>query len=104
MHVPNLTYISKQTILKTPRKPVFGKISESGAATFVNNQWINCSRLPKKVLSAGGVTGEPLSDKEEVLAGTFNPSCYYSYRADTVADVPSLVSSYAGVGKMCTDE
>ena len=56
------------------------------------------------MLSAGGVTGEPLSDKEEVLAGTFNPSCYYSYRADTVADVPSLVSSYAGVGKMCTDE
>jgi pectate lyase len=87
------------------KKPVFGKISEKGAATFVNNNWVNCDRVPQVILSAGQAAGsDPLSASEEVLAGTFKPSSFYSYKATAVADVPSLVSAYSGVGKISTTE
>ncbi|MEN9353758.1 MAG: hypothetical protein RL318_1083 [Fibrobacterota bacterium] len=87
------------------KKPVFGKISENGAATFVNNNWVTCDRVPQVVLSAGQAAGaDPLSASEEVLAGTFKPASFYSYKADAVADVPSLVSAYSGVGKISTTE
>lgn len=85
------------------KKPVFGKVSENGAATFVNNKWISCDRVPQVVLSqAAGA--DALSASEEVLVGKFKPSSFYSYKADAVADVPSLVKANAGVGKISTDE
>ena len=85
------------------KKPVFGKVSENGAATFVNNKWVNCDRVPQIVLGqAAGA--EALSASEEVLAGKFKPSTFYSYKTDAVGDVPSLVKANAGVGKINTDE
>ncbi|MEK7394172.1 MAG: hypothetical protein AAB214_16560, partial [Fibrobacterota bacterium] len=87
------------------KKPVFGKVSENGAATFVGNAWVACDRVPQVILSAGQAAGaDALSVSEEVLAGTFKPSSFYSYKADAVANVPSLVSANAGVGKINTDE
>lgn len=85
------------------KKPVFGKVSENGAATLVDNAWVNCSRVPKIVLDAGLAAGaDPLSASEEILPGTFRPSAYYSYKADAVADVPTLVRTWSGVGKIST--
>jgi len=87
------------------KKPVFGKVSESGAATFVNNNWVTCDRVPQVVLNAGQATGaDPLSASEEVLVGTFKPSSFYAYKADAVAEVPTLVSTWSGVGKISTAE
>jgi pectate lyase len=85
------------------KKPVFGKTSENGAATFVNNKWVACDRVPQIVL--GQAPGaKVLSESEEVLVGKFKPSTYYSYKADAVGDVPALVKANAGVGKINTDE
>jgi pectate lyase len=87
------------------KKPVFGKISENGAATFVNNQWINCGRVPKVILSAGdGGGANALSESEELKAGSFRPSSFYSYTADQVSNIQSLIPAYCGVGKINTDE
>ncbi|MBK9576562.1 MAG: hypothetical protein IPO40_05770 [Fibrobacteres bacterium] len=87
------------------KKPVFGKTSENGAATFVDNKWVTCDRVPQVILAAGQAPGaEALSASEEVLAGKFKPSTFYSYKADPVADVPTLVKTYSGVGKINTDE
>lgn len=94
------------------KKPVFGKIGESagtsyrdGAATFTGNKWVGCSRVPQVILDAGQAAGaDPLSASEELLAGTFKPSAFYAYKADPVADVPTLVGTWAGVGKISTTE
>jgi len=87
------------------KKPVFGKVSEAGAATFVKNAWVGCLRVPQVVLSAGEATGaDALSASEEVMAGSFKPSAHYAYQADAVADVPTLVGTWSGVGKISTSE
>ena len=87
------------------KKPVFGKVSENGAATLVNNKWVDCDRVPQIVLSAAP-GASALSASEEILAGTFRPSTFYNYTAflDAVADVPSVVAANAGVGKISTAE
>lgn len=88
---------------ETSKKPVFGKVSENGAGTFVNNKWVSCDRVSKRVLSeAPGASA--LSESEEVLNGSFKPSAFYSYTADPVANVASIVTANAGVGKINTDE
>jgi pectate lyase len=85
------------------KKPVFGKVSENGAATLVNNKWVDCDRVPQVVLSAAP-GADPLSASEEILPGKFKPSTFYSYKADPVADVPAIVAANAGVGKISTTE
>jgi pectate lyase len=85
------------------KKPVFGKTSENGAATFVSNAWLTCSVVPAVVLSqASGA--KALNASEEVLSGSFKPSSFYSYTADAVSTVPSTVIANSGVGKINTDE
>ena len=85
------------------KKPVFGKVSENGAATFVNNEWVTCSVVPAVVL--GQASGaKALNASEEVLPGAFKPSSFYSYTADPVASVSSIVIANAGIGKISTDE
>jgi pectate lyase len=85
------------------KKPVFGKISEKGAATFVGNSWITCSVVPLVVLGQAAGAKEVSAD-EEVLAGTFKPSTFYSYTANSVADVAALVMANSGIGKISTSE
>lgn len=85
------------------KKPVFGKISENGAASFAGNMWITCNVVPAIVLSeASGA--QALNASEEVLPGTFRPTSFYSYVADPVADVASMVIANSGVGKISTDQ
>jgi pectate lyase len=85
------------------KKPVFGKVSENGAATFAGNQWLSCSVVPAVVLSqASGA--KALNASEEVLQGSFKPSSFYSYSADPVADVSSIVIANSGVGKISAAE
>ena len=85
------------------KKPVFGKVSENGAATFIGNMWVTCSVVPAVVLSqASGA--KALNPNEEVLPGSFRPSSFYSYTADPVANVPAIVTANTGVGKISTDQ
>jgi pectate lyase len=85
------------------KKPVFGKISENGAATFIGNMWLTCSVVPAVVLNqASGA--KALNPNEEVLPGSFKPSSFYSYTADPVANVPAIVTANTGVGKISTDQ
>ena len=87
------------------KKPVFGKVSENGAATLVNNKWVDCDRVPQIVLSAAP-GASALSASEEILPGKFRPSTFYNYTAflDAVANVPTVVAANAGVGKISTTE
>jgi pectate lyase len=87
------------------KKPVFGKVSENGAATLVNNKWVDCDRVPQIVLSAAP-GASALSASEEILPGSFKPSTFYNYTAflDAVANVPTVVAANAGVGKISTAE
>lgn len=87
------------------KKPVFGKVSENGAATLVNNKWVDCDRVPQIVLSAAP-GASALSASEEILPGSFKPSTFYNYTAflDAVANVPTVVAANAGVGKISTTE
>jgi len=87
------------------KKPVFGKISEQGAATFVNNKWINCTRVPKIIYAAGDAPGsDTLTPAEELLVGTFKPTYTYSSVLNAVADVPATVMAWSGLGKISTTE
>ncbi len=80
------------------KKPVFGKTSENGAATFAGNIFNSCSKLPAIIgANNDGAKSSALSSSEEVLAGSWNPSTEYSYTADSVAEVPDLINANAGV-------
>lgn len=45
-----------------------------------------------------------VSYDDEIAIGKFKPSDYYSYKPDAVQDVKSLVTTYAGVGKIDISE
>lgn len=90
-------------VFQDSKKPVFGKVSENGAATFVSNRWINCDRVPAVVLSeAPGATA--LSADEEVLPGKFKPAYPYAATLHAVDQVTTVVPQYSGVGKISTTE
>ena len=64
---------------------------------------MTCSVVPAVVL--GQASGaKALNASEEVLPGAFKPSSFYSYTADPVASVSSIVIANAGIGKISTDE
>lgn len=88
---------------KDSKKPVFGKLSENGQGKLVNNIFENCSRLPAGVSNINGAKSEPLSSSEEFLnTCNFTPSEFYSYSAqlNQTTDVPLVVKTFSGVGKI----
>jgi pectate lyase len=84
------------------KKPIFG--DGTGFATFVNNSWATCSKVPAVMLSqASGA--KALSSGEEVKSGgSIKSLLTYSYTADAASSVSSTVTANAGVGKINTDE
>lgn len=91
-------YIEKNYFYNT-KKPVFGKPSESGSATLVDNRFMSCSRLPAIVgANDDGGKMELLSSGEEILAGSFVPSYDYAEVLNETDDVPAIVKANAGVG------
>ncbi|MFC0878060.1 polysaccharide lyase family 1 protein [Saccharicrinis sp. FJH2] len=88
---------------KDSKKPVFGKLSENGQGLLVNNIFENCSRLPEGISNINGAKSDPLSSSEEfVRACNFLPSDLYDYAGvlTQTTDVPAIVKSYSGVGKI----
>ncbi len=93
----------ESNVFQDSKKPVFGKVSENGAATFVSNKWINCDRVPAVVLSeAPGASA--LSADEEILPGKFKPSYPYAATLHAVGEVTTIVPQHSGVGKISTTE
>lgn len=89
---------------------------DDGVATIVDNKYEGCGNMSSdcnsKKMSISLNPGTTLSTsdtvfvslKDEIPVGSFKPSTYYSYTADDVNDVKSLVTTYAGVGKIDISE
>lgn len=98
-------------------KAIFGVDETNSAATIIGNKYEGCftlmssgcgSKTMKIVLNPGTTlsSGDTSNVKFDgtVPAGSFKPSAYYSYTVDKVNDVKSIVTTYAGVGKISTSE
>ncbi len=95
-------YLEKN-YFKNSKKPIFGKPSEGGQGKLVDNIFENCSRLHAGLSNLNGVSSEPLSSSEEFTdACNFTPTDFYSYDEvlNEVTDVPLMVKTYSGVGKI----
>ncbi|MFG6686612.1 T9SS type A sorting domain-containing protein [Mariniflexile sp. HNIBRBA6329] len=87
---------------KNSKKPVFGKLSENGQGLLIDNIFETCSRLHTGISNIDG-GGSPLSDSEEFIdACNFTPSNLYSYSSvkTPTMDVPNIVKTYSGIGKI----
>ncbi len=89
------------------KKPIFGKPSENGAANMSNNVFADCSRLPSALMPCTeSPDADALSSDEEVLVSTYVPEYLATDESDVinaVADVPTMVNTYCGVGVIGTD-
>lgn len=94
-------------------KAVFGG-DDDAYATIVNNKYEGCATFmssgcgsktmrislnPGASLSISDTSNVAMDD--DIPRASFKPSSYYSY---TVDDVKSIVTTYAGIGKINTDE
>ena len=92
-------------------------VGDDGLATIVGNYYEGCGNMmdsgcnskkmkisvnPGTSLSSNDTTW--VSYDDEIAIGKFKPSDYYSYKPDAVQDVKSLVTTYAGVGKIDISE
>ena len=90
---------------------------DDGVATIVGNYYEGCANMmsdgcdsKKMKISVNPKTELTKKDTAwveydaEIEKGSFKPSDYYSYTVDAVADVKSLVTTYAGIGKIDISE
>jgi len=88
---------------KDSKKPVFGKLSENGQGKLVDNIFENCARLHAGLANINGGKSDPLSSSEEFTdACNFTPSDLYPYKTylNVTTDIPLVVKTYSGVGKL----
>lgn len=84
---------------------------DDGVATIVDNYYEGCANMMEsgcnsKKMKISVNPGTELTANDtvwvtydaEIAKGTFDPSKYYTYTADAVGDVKSLVTAYSGVG------
>ncbi|MEN3324680.1 T9SS type A sorting domain-containing protein [Mariniflexile soesokkakense] len=93
----------EQNYFKNAKKPIFGKLSENGQGKLIDNIFENCSRLPAGYSNINGGSSSPLSEGEEFVNDcNFTPSTLYNYTAalHATVDVPTIVKTYSGVGKI----
>lgn len=90
---------------------------DDGVATIVGNYYEGCANFQSsgcnsKKMKISVNPGTTLSSKDtawvtydtEIPKGTFNPKSVYSYSADPVGGVKSLVTTYSGIGKIDISE
>lgn len=68
-----------------------------GEATLVDLVFENCKRIPSEY----AVDGVKYDELYTIPASTYRPP--YTYTADAVADVPTIVPQYAGIGKIADE-
>lgn len=74
---------------KDTKKPVFGKISENGAAHLVDNIFDNCDVPPLDV-----------KDSESFLDTDYVPPYLNSLTRFSASEVPAIITEWSGVGKL----
>ncbi|MCQ2054210.1 MAG: hypothetical protein MJY82_02835 [Fibrobacter sp.] len=90
---------------------------DNGVATIVGNYYEGCANFKdsgcnSKKMKISVNPGTSLSSKdtawvtydEEIAKGKFDPKKFYSYTADPVSEVKTLVTTYAGIGKIDISE
>ena len=87
------------------KRPIFGKSSENGKATLIDNIFKGCSKLPEGCTNIDGAKQETLGSDVSFDETSFVPSDYYSYSSfvNDAADIPTIVKTYSGVGKLGTN-
>jgi len=88
------------------KTPIFGKQGDNppGKATIKENIFKGCSNLPEGCTNIDGAKQSTLKADLSFAETDFVPSASYDYSAylNIAEDVPELVKTYAGVGKMTT--
>lgn len=84
------------------KTPIFGKSSENGRATLVDNIFKSCNNLPPECVNVDGAKQATLKSDLQFEETDFLPSQYYDYASvlNDAEELPSIVPAYAGVGKI----
>lgn len=82
------------------KKPVFGKLSENGAAHLVDNKFVNCSRLAPELIPSDSPDADPLSESETYKDTEYTPPYLYSTTLHEVNSVPEVINEWVGVNKI----
>lgn len=93
----------EQNYFKNSKKPIFGKPTENGQGKLIDNIFVACSRLPAGISNTPAGGSSPLSAGEEFVNDcNFTPSTLYTYTSVLHAsvDVPNIVKTYSGIGKI----
>ncbi|MCB0609113.1 MAG: T9SS type A sorting domain-containing protein [Lewinella sp.] len=96
--------VAERNYFKDTKKPIFGKVSEGGTATELDNYFENCNRLSwVHIPSATSPDADALNESEEYNANEYAVPYAYGAFVTEVADVPEIVTTWAGVGKINSD-
>lgn len=96
--------VTEHNYFQNTKKPIFGKVSEGGTARELNNYFDNCSRLSHvHIPSASSPNADPLNSSEEYNTNDYVIPYPYNNVVIDVGDVPAVVSTWAGVGKISPD-
>ncbi|WP_439130346.1 pectate lyase family protein [Polaribacter sp.] len=91
---------------KDSKKPVFGKLSENGQGKLIDNIFESCSRLPDGITNINQGKSSPLSSSEDFVRDcNFTPANLYTYSnvIHETTEIPDVVSTYSGIGKISQD-
>lgn len=93
--------VAEKNYFKDSKKPIFGKVSEGGEATEFDNYFDNCTRLSwVHIPSVSSPDADPLNESEEYNANDYVIPYEYSANVYEVAEVPEIVTAWAGIGKL----
>ena len=93
--------IAEKNYFQDTKKPIFGKISEGGSATEIDNYFDNCRRLSwVHIPSTTSPDADALNASEEYNANDYVIPYEYSAYVTEVANVPDIVTQWAGIGKI----
>ncbi len=84
------------------KTPIFGKKSENGRASLVDNIFKGCSKLPPECTNIDGAKQETLKADAQFDATDFVPADHYNYTdvLHTAEELPTIIPAYVGVGKI----
>lgn len=93
--------VAEKNYFKDSKKPIFGKTSEGGTATEIDNYFDHCTRLSwVHIPSTTSPDADALNASEEYNANDYVVPYEYGPYATEVANVPGIVTQWAGIGKI----
>lgn len=83
---------------KDTKQPICDQ--DGGSVTQIDNIFENCRRIPE---GAENIDGSKVDKYYTFTTSSFVPSEYYTYTTDATEDIPTIVKTYSGVGKINND-